>query len=599
MDTDPRLPKWDDWVPLGEHRDEPVNEEFSDPSEHENNPGPKAKIGVDARGREVYYDPGLPGNRLPNGHLTITGESGSGKTQAMKNILADLGLPALVLDFKDDYSDPVYADREGFRVIDPTKMPLPINPLAPAAAKDGSINPTFHSYQLAEIISRIYRLGDIQGFRLREAIKGVYADAGIPMSAHIPDPQQEWPSFQAVKNKLSVDKDNTELIGHMSPIFDFGLFSGKETNLGGLGGAATSPTVIRLAQLPGNEVKNSVAEFFLMALYNYLIREAQTSDLRQVLVLDEAWRLVNSPFLEPLMRESRAFGLGVFVATQFPTDLPLLVSGNAATKLFFGQSSPSQVSEVARIITGKPYGTPLAEEVQDSVRMLKPLHCVLVNKQYEPYVEVTADAYFARTSKESSMRELPSPGRFFNSSKSDTHRTRFAQSDGVPQYICPRCQGPVASAGATCGSCERLVDSLETNLDSESTAESIQERINNVKGGDKVAELQPFPPGEDEEEGPFAPFSMSEWQMVKGPKRRSHVTQDGGDVPEGGVTRFCEGCETAIDEDDWDKPCPVDGRHWQDPTPLGGTHRGINGCDHLHYFPNVTPSGCAYCSGTE
>ena len=45
-----------------------------------------------------------------------------------------------------------------------------------------------------------------------------------------------------------------------------------------------------------------------------------------------------------------------------------------------------------------------------------------------------------------------------------------------------------------------------------------------------IAEMQKFPPGEDEEEGPFVPFSMSEWQMVKGPKKR-HAThfEDGDD----------------------------------------------------------------------
>ena len=55
----------------------------------------------------------------------------------------------------------------------------------------------------------------------------------------------------------------------MSPIFDLGLFSsGAQVN--DFATVAEQSTVIRLAQLPGDEVKNSVAEFFLMALYNYL-----------------------------------------------------------------------------------------------------------------------------------------------------------------------------------------------------------------------------------------------------------------------------------------------------------------------------------------
>jgi uncharacterized protein DUF87 len=515
---DPRLPRWQDWVPLGMQKvQEPPAPEFSDPTDHEEGDRPKAEVGQDAQGRGIWYDPDFPDDRLPNGHMSITGESGTGKTQAMKNILAELGLPALVLDFKDDYADPVYAAKEGFQVFDPTKRALPINPLAPAPSADGSINPTFHAYQLSEIVSRIYRLGDIQGFRLREAIKGVYADAGIPAASHVPDPGKRWPGFEQVKDKLTGSKDNAELIGHMSPIFDFGLFAGTDSNLGGLGGVATANTVIRLGQLPGNEVKNSVAEFFLMALYNHLIRQPQSSTLRQVLVLDEAWRLMQSPFIEPLMRESRAFGLGVFVATQFPTDLPLTVAGNTGTKLYFGQTSPTQVSEIARTITGKPFGTPESDDLGDAIRGLKPLMCALANKQYEPYVLVAADPYFART-EESNMLELPKPtaGRNLNLSKGDSHRTRRAQSDGDPQYICPRCQSPVEGAGQTCSSCLDLVRAAE---ETDSSA-SVDERIENAEQPWKTADMQPFPPGEDEEEGPFAPFSTSEWQMVKGPRYR-------------------------------------------------------------------------------
>ena len=57
-----------------------------------------------------------------------------------------------------------------------------------------------------------------------------------------------------------------------------------------------------------------------MALYDHLIRQPQIHMLDQLLVLDEAWRVVEPPFLTPLMREGRAFGLGVVIASQFPRD---------------------------------------------------------------------------------------------------------------------------------------------------------------------------------------------------------------------------------------------------------------------------------------
>jgi hypothetical protein len=50
-------------------------------------------------------------------------------------------------------------------------------------------------------------------------------------------------------------------------------------------------------QLPGHEIKTAVAEFLPMAPYNHIIRQSQPRALRRLLALDEAGRLVHSPYL--------------------------------------------------------------------------------------------------------------------------------------------------------------------------------------------------------------------------------------------------------------------------------------------------------------
>src|SRR5262249_12945868 len=128
--------------------------------------------------RDVWYDPELPADKLPNPHIAISGETGSGKTQATKAILSDLKeyrVHTLTLDFKDDYSDQAYAEAEELQIYDPNYQPLPFNPLVPATdRRTGHVNPRHHIHQLSEIIKRIYHLGDQQVYRLREAIKSVY-----------------------------------------------------------------------------------------------------------------------------------------------------------------------------------------------------------------------------------------------------------------------------------------------------------------------------------------------------------------------------------------------------------------------------------------
>ena len=355
-------------------------------------PGPYGKP------REVWFDPGLPGQSLPNPHISITGETGSGKTQAVKAVVSELrrqDLAALILDFKDDYSTESFVNTEGFRLYDASFRPLPLNPLIPAIDKrQDRINPSQHVYQVADIVKRIYKLGDQQAFRLREAIKRAYEHAGIPLRPGNLPAAKSFPVFEAVRRELVEDKANEPLLGRLSPIFDLGLFA-VESEQSNFDEFFEASVVIRLGQLPSDEVKNSVAEFFLMALYNHLVRRPQVHTLGRLLVLDEAWRVVESPFLTPLMREGRAFGLGVVIASQFPRDLPEAVRGSTATRLYFSQGQVEQVREIQRTIVGKTSG-PEAEHVASVVRGLTPLSCVMHSTQYTPFVRVMVTPYFRR-----------------------------------------------------------------------------------------------------------------------------------------------------------------------------------------------------------
>jgi hypothetical protein len=354
--------------------------------------------GAYGKPREIWFDPELPDQPLPNRHISITGETGSGKTQATKAILHELlprDLPVLILDFKDDYSSESYVESENLSVFDASFGGLPFNPLVPPIdPRSGRIAPMNHVHQLSEILKRIYRLGDQQTFHLREAIKEVYTIQGIPTEPTVALDSQTYLPFDAVRDVLVRD-GNDALLGRLSPIFDLGLFA-ADSESDALETLLSSPAVIRLSQLPADEVKNAVAEFLLLALYNHLIRRPHEGTLRRVLVLDEAWRLVNSPFLEPLMREGRAFGLSVVIATQFPKDLPDAVVGSTNTKLYFSQTQSDQVREIQRTLVGKTSGAE-AEHVSSAIRALRPLSCLIQNAQFSPYLRVDVKPYYERS----------------------------------------------------------------------------------------------------------------------------------------------------------------------------------------------------------
>lgn len=366
---------------------------------------PRVFLGHAATGysqpKEVWFDPQKPDQTLNNPHMSISGETGSGKTQAVKAILHDfLGqrLPALILDFKDDYSKSDYATTEGFTVHDASFGALPFNPMVPPTdPQSGRANPIAHVHELANMLQRIYKLGDQQAFQLREAMKETYEIAGVGSRPFTPSLDQEYLPFEAIRDVL-LREDATTLLGRLSPVFDLGLFSQGDAQ-SDLAELLSVPTVIRLSQLPGDQVKNAVAEFFLMALYSFLIRREQPHRLERLLVLDEAWRLVNSPFLEPLMREGRAFGLGVIIATQFPKDLPDQIAGSTATRLFFSQTKAEQVREIQRTLLGKTSGSE-ADHLGNLMRGLAPLECILQNIHYRPWIRIRAIPYYARVGAE-------------------------------------------------------------------------------------------------------------------------------------------------------------------------------------------------------
>lgn len=355
--------------------------------------------GTYGKPREVWFDPALPDQPLPNPHVSITGETGSGKTQATKAILHELlpgGLPVLILDFKDDYSTEAYIEAEGLTLYDASYGGLPFNPMVPPVdSRSGKASPINHIHQLSEILKRVYRLGDQQAFHLREAMKEVYEIQGLDVQPAVHPEEQSYLPFDAVREVL-VREGHGALLGRLSPIFDLGLFA-SESDPASLESLLSSPAVIRLSQLPGDEVKNAVAEFLLLALYNHLIRQSQPRGLRRVVVLDEAWRLVESPVLEPLMREGRAFGLSVVVATQFPKDLPDAVLGSTNTKLYFSQTQSDQIREIQRTVVGKTTGAE-AEHVASAIRGMRPLTCLLQNAQHSPYVRVEVKPYYERVS---------------------------------------------------------------------------------------------------------------------------------------------------------------------------------------------------------
>jgi hypothetical protein len=356
-------------------------------------------VGTTASGDQVTWDPQLPTAPLNNFGFLVTGDSGSGKTQILRALIADVahyGLPVCIFDFKNDYSDTAFAQSLGLRVFDIERDGLPFNPLSLVSDENGEGRPIAQIHEVAAILRRIFKLGDQQEALLKRAIQQAFTEIGVKVTSRQNVDALPAPSFDDVVNILVAEgKQSVALLNRLSPLFDLGLFPSEGSAKAKFEAMIASGSVIDLHKLPSDAIKAALAEFMIVRLHGYALRGSQPRQLRRLLVLDEAWRVKDSNRLEELAREGRAFGVGIAIGTQFPGDLPENLAGNLATQLLLHNGDVAHRQSVARTLVGSASG-PVANQVIIQTQALAKHEGFFRNQQYSPYVLVQTIPHYLR-----------------------------------------------------------------------------------------------------------------------------------------------------------------------------------------------------------
>ncbi|PAE37519.1 ATP-binding protein [Bacillus sp. 7884-1] len=341
------------------------------------------QVGTD---KPIYWDHRRKiSNPLANHNIIITGDPGKGKTQTTKGLIHEIRsnhIPLLAFDFKDDYIDEEFLEAERMEKFDIMIDGLPFNPLVPYVdPNQGYFLAINQIIQIEGIIKRIYSLGPQQSTQFRTAIIEAFKRKRIePNLPNYPDRIEEYPTFVDVHNILLEDeKKHGTLLGRIDLLFQLNLFR-NESKLTFEELMAGSYT-LRLSQLPINEIKAAIAEMIILAIHNYLLAKEQPRRLTRAVVLDEAHRVSQSKALLELMREGRAFGIGMMIATQFPTDIAQDIYGCTETKLFLSNDQFNHAESAAKQIEG---GSPKLEinALAEEIRNMKQFRAVLRNSQY-------------------------------------------------------------------------------------------------------------------------------------------------------------------------------------------------------------------------
>lgn len=354
------------------------------------------QLGRDPLGKPVTWDTAAN----PAFGILVTGDTGFGKTQTLRVVIAEVraaGLPTLIFDYKPDYIDEAFVRAHGFSVYDVKRRGLPFNPLALMPDKNGEVYPYDQIYELAEIFRRILQLGEQQENRIVEAQAAAYRACGWdPQSYSRFDRSRKFPSFADVMRELEqMQKDTVAktTFTRLKKFLDMNLFpsQGSDATFDAL---MQQSVVLAMNELP-MELANTLSEVLIVKLHGTLRRGSQPRTLQRLLVFDEAWRVQGSSKLTELAREGRAFGVGLAIGTQNPKDLPQELVSCLRAQLFLCNKDPDNQKAIARAVCGQASGRE-AQRIIDLVKGLGTFQGLIISEQYKSGLRVNVVPYSDR-----------------------------------------------------------------------------------------------------------------------------------------------------------------------------------------------------------
>lgn len=271
-------------------------------------------------------------NRQTNNYLAVTGKPGSGKTQFVKDLLAqirrqsDFKVNFIFFDYaKGDVADD--ADFVGATKADVVRLPeesLPLNPFSRVNVNSETAVKVA-AQEFADLIRDVEkRLGTVQSQLLYDAIlRGFETQRGET---------PPFPDFEIIKQEIEYDytvnkRKLDTLTEVMRQLTDFEIFARRDNP--NLWQNLTDKTlIIDLHNL--TVLRELTVCLVLTAIYRELIvmPDSNVSDgireMRTIIVIDEAHHFLKdkkrNQILERLIREIRSKGASVFLMSQSPDD---------------------------------------------------------------------------------------------------------------------------------------------------------------------------------------------------------------------------------------------------------------------------------------
>lgn len=284
-------------------------------------------------------------------HTLVTGLTGMGKSTTIREILAQAGIPFLVLEpAKSEYRNLQIGGQpiRFYTAGDEQDVPLRINPF------ELSPGDTVHSHidALAAILNSAFPMEGPMAALVEQGLVRAYEHAGWDITSGAPPSSGAVPTMDGFYDDLAAVIDEQKLSGDYGSNIRGALLTRiNSLRIGPRGRLFNSetpfdvaellsrPTVIEMRKVGNDESKSFLTGILMLRIYKYFESLGESEDLRNLLVLEEAHRVFKRTsgksdslvgnntaqhtveIFENILSEVRAYGLGIVIADQLPLRL--------------------------------------------------------------------------------------------------------------------------------------------------------------------------------------------------------------------------------------------------------------------------------------
>jgi DNA phosphorothioation-dependent restriction protein DptH len=255
-----------------------------------------------------------------NPHLLVAGLPGMGKTTCILSLcrqMSDLGIRPIVFSYHQDIDEKLQQMVGAVRFIDFDG--LGFNPLQVIDRRSGMAHLDVAG-AVRDIFTAIFpELGDIQGERIRKAIKDSFVELGWGEG----DPAQlVEPAFlrwvEILRSDPKPDRGLKTLLARLEELEDYGFFRTAEAQESLW--HSEQPVVLRIHSTQNDNLQQAFASLVFYGLYKDMFRRGVQDRITHALIFDEAHRAARLQLIPTMAKECRKYGISLVLASQEARD---------------------------------------------------------------------------------------------------------------------------------------------------------------------------------------------------------------------------------------------------------------------------------------